>query len=161
MFNNMRWRYGDTNPVMVGCDAFTPIYIGDLLYVLPQKAGDALPDVVVAYSQASPVFLDALFATPEPGMAKQCFVGVAMQSNTGGPRDIRVATTGVFEFDCEPSQFCVGDFIGMHIKKDGNSQMVSKAFLEDVAIGLCVKYTESESEKVLVDLLTAKGARDG
>ena len=33
MANTMRWRYGDTNPVMLPVDSATVIEIGDLVYL--------------------------------------------------------------------------------------------------------------------------------
>jgi hypothetical protein len=40
MSDKMRWRYGDTNPVVAAVDSSTVIEIGDLLY---QDTDDAKP----------------------------------------------------------------------------------------------------------------------
>lgn len=40
MSDKMRWRYGDTNPVVAAVDAATVIEIGDLLF---QEVDDARP----------------------------------------------------------------------------------------------------------------------
>jgi len=41
------------------------------------------------------------------------FLGVAMQrSRSGETAPVRVATTGVFEFDCAENEFELGDLIG-------------------------------------------------
>ena len=40
MTDKMRWRYGDTNPVVAAVDAATAIEIGDLLW---QDTDDAKP----------------------------------------------------------------------------------------------------------------------
>src|SRR3972149_4143422 len=98
MSDKMRWRYGDTNPVIAAVDADTVIEIGDLVY---QETDDARP----ASSQADQGTKEAnqtLFASK--------FLGVAMQrSRAGETAPIRVAATGVFEFDCPSGTFEMGD----------------------------------------------------
>ena len=86
MANTMRWRYGETNPVVLPVASATVIEIGDLVYLdtTTKPAGS------VTYG-------GSLAATQESFHDK--FAGVAMQpSRNGDTHDIRVATTGVFEF---------------------------------------------------------------
>jgi hypothetical protein len=98
MSDKMRWRYGDTNPVLAAVDAETVIEIGDLLYqdVDDAKPASALPDT------GSPALNQQQFTAR--------FLGVALQrSRVGDAHSIRVATTGVFEFDCPLGMFELGD----------------------------------------------------
>ena len=92
MSDKMRWRYGDTNPVIAAVDAETVIEIGDM------------------------VWQDEDFAKPETdcplGDFKSSFLGVAMQrSRKGDIASLRVGTTGVYQFDCEAGTFRLGDFV--------------------------------------------------
>ena len=72
MANTMRWRYGDTNPVMLPVLTATVIQIGDLVYLDTNNAKPAssIPD------QGSLAQNQQAF--------KQAFVGVAMQASTLG-----------------------------------------------------------------------------
>jgi hypothetical protein len=97
--DKMRWRYGDTNPVVAAVDSDTVIEIGDLLM---QVTDDARP--------AS--------TTDDPGLFQTVFLGVAMQrSRAGETAPIRVATTGVFEFDCPSGIFELGDMVGPYVQR--------------------------------------------
>ena len=105
MSDTMRWILGETNNVAAAVDSATVIEIGDLLW---QDVGNAKP--------ASSI--DA--SLPIPGTHRNLqeyfaclFLGVAMQrSRAGDNRPIRVAATGVFEFDCLSSMFELGDLVG-------------------------------------------------
>jgi hypothetical protein len=102
MANVMRWRYGDTNPVMLAVDSATVIEIGDLIYL---DTDDAKPASALSYGAS-------LAATQET--FHDSFVGVAMQASASGDTsEIRVATGGVFEFDCASASFEVGGRIGV------------------------------------------------
>jgi len=101
MSDKMRWRYGDTNPVVAAVDSATVIEIGDLLYL---DTDDAKP----ASSQA-----DQGSETANQEAFADKFLGVAMQrSRDGDTSPIRVATTGVFEYDCPSGTFELGDLVG-------------------------------------------------
>src|SRR3990167_2708815 len=103
MPDKMRWRYGDMNSVDAKVDAETVIEVGDLLY---QDTDDAKPASSQA-DQGSETVNQELFADK--------FLGVAMQrSRAGDTAPIRVATTGVFEFDCPSGSFELGDLVGAH-----------------------------------------------
>ena len=123
MTDKMRWRYGDTNPVVAAVRAETVIEIGDLLW---QDGDDAEP--------ASECESVAAF--------KQLFLGVAMQrSRKGDLSPIRVATTGIFEFDCEQDcKWNLGDFMTSgdpfdRIVKRLPNQKVGRVFEHEFAIG--------------------------
>ena len=101
MANTMRWRYGETNPVMMAVDAATVIEIGDLVM---QDTDDAKPASTQA-DQGTEAANQQLF--------HDLFAGVAMQASaSGSTQPIRVATSGVFEFDCLSTTLEVGDLLG-------------------------------------------------
>lgn len=91
MSDKMRWRYGDTNPVVATVDSATVIEIGDLLW---QDVDDAKPASMLL-ERCAEQSIQELFS--------EWFLGVAMQcSRNGYTTPVRVATTGVFEFECQP-----------------------------------------------------------
>ena len=118
MTDKMRWRYGDTNPVVAAVDAATVIEIGDLLW---QDTDNAKPASALANHGSQAANQQALAAD---------FLGVAMQrSRSGDTAPIRVATTGVFEFDCASGTFELGDLVGADKNAAGNgllNQQVAK-----------------------------------
>ena len=101
MANTMRWRYGDTCPVMLPVDSATVIEIGDMVYLDTDDAKPASARPIKAPKSANQQLFHDIFA------------GVAMQaSRSGDTQPIRVATTGVFEFDCVSTTLEVGDLMG-------------------------------------------------
>jgi len=101
MADNMRYRYGDTNPVTSPVDSAQTIEIGDLVFLNT--------DDVRSASQST--YAGGLATSQETFVDN--FLGVAMQgSDSGDTDDVRVATTGVFEFDCASATFEVGDLVG-------------------------------------------------
>ena len=145
MANTMRWRYGETNPVMMPVDSDVVVEIGDLLYL-------ATDDVRPAAALASQ---GTLAATQEA--FHDNFVGVAMQcSPSGSSAPIRVATTGVFEFECASATFDVGDLIGGNDAGVGelDAQIVDEVATPNLAVGRCVKRVSPAGTKVLVDVVS-------
>jgi hypothetical protein len=145
MANTMRWRYGETSPVMMPVDAGTVIEIGDLLYL---ATDDARPAEAMTPG-------GSLAATQEA--FHDNFVGVAMQCSPSGMTDpIRVATSGVFEFDCAAATFDVGDLIGGNDNGTGelSNQMVDEVATPNLAVGRCVKRVSPAGTKVLVDVVS-------
>ena len=143
MSDKMRWRYGDTNPVVAAVDSGTVIQIGDLLY---QATDDARPASAQA-DQGSVAANQELFA--------DSFLGVAMQrSRSGDTSPIRVATTGVFEFDCPESTFELGDLVGPD-EVSGTTltdQQVEAVSSSVCAIGRVARREASATTSVLVDV---------
>jgi hypothetical protein len=144
MTDKMRWRYGDTNPVIAAVDAATVIEIGDLVY---QETDDVRP----ASSQADQ---NTKEANQELFTSK--FLGVAMQrSRSGETAPIRVATTGVFELDCPSGTFELGNLMGLNENAAGtallNQQAVAVA-LSNRAIGRVAKREAAATTSVLVDV---------
>ncbi len=144
MSDKMRWRYGDTNPVVAAVDAATVIEIGDLVYL---DVDDAKPASSQADQGSEPANQE-LFADR--------FLGVAMQrSRSGDTAPIRVATTGVFEFDCPASTFELGDLVGVDENAAGNAllpQQVAKVSASKYAVGRVAKRSPTAATCVLVDI---------
>ncbi|MBN2579247.1 MAG: hypothetical protein JXB10_09670 [Pirellulales bacterium] len=144
MADKMRWRYGDTNPVIAAVDASTVIEIGDLIY---QDVDDARP-ASSQVDQGSEETNQEYFALR--------FLGVAMQrSRADETTPIRVATTGVFEFDCPSDTFELGDFVGPDEHALGNallSQQVAKVAESKLAVGRVTKRQAVAATSVLIDI---------
>ncbi len=137
MSDRMRWRYGDTNPVVAAVDSATVIEIGDLVY---QDIDVACP---ASNSESIRMFIKS-------------FLGVAMQrSIAGDTAPVRVATTGVFEFDCPSGRFELGDLMGPAEDESGNvflSQAVKQVETADRAIGRVARRVVPAASTVLVDI---------
>ena len=144
MSDRMRWRYGDTNPVVAAVDSATVIEIGDLLW---QDTDDAKPASAQA-DQGSESANQQLFTTK--------FLGVAMQrSRNGDTGPIRVATTGVFEFDSSAGAFELGALIGASENIAGNAllnQQVEGVATAARAIGRAARRAPTPTAVVLVDI---------
>jgi hypothetical protein len=140
----MRWRYGDTNPVVAAVDSATVIEIGDMLW---HDTDDAKP-VSSRTDQGT--------ETANQEKMADVFLGVAMQRSRGGDTaPIRVATTGVFEFDCPSGTFELGDLIGADENSAGIAllnQTVAKVSASRYAIGRVAKRQPTAGTAVLVDI---------
>lgn len=147
MADVMRWRYGETNPIVVPVDAETVIEIGDLVYL---DGDDAKPASV----QPDEESLDG-----NQIAFHNKFAGVAMQrSRAGDVEPIRVATTGVFEFACPITAFEIGALVGpaSNGTADGiEDQRVVGVETADLAIGRCAKRLSSADVKVLIDVVSS------
>lgn len=146
MANMMRWRYGDTNPVMLAVDSATVIEIGDLIY---QDTDDAKPASTLSDQGTAALNQQAL---------QGGFVGVAMQCSSAGETNaIRVATSGVFEFDCGSATFEVGDLLGASEDADGTAledQKLVTVSVVSAAIGRCAKRVNPAGTRVLIDVVS-------
>jgi len=144
MADKMRWRYGDTNPVVAAVDSATVMEIGDVVYL---DGDDAKP----ASSQA-----DQGNEPANQELLADNFLGVAMQrSRAGDTAPIRVATTGVFEFDCPSGTFELGDLVGMDEHSGGAAllnQQVTPVAGSQYAIGRVARRAASAATSVLVDI---------
>lgn len=139
----MRWRYGDTNPVIAAVAAETVVEIGDLLW---QDADNAKPASMLAVSNNKPA-AQAAFAAK--------FLGVAMaRSRRCDTAGIRVATTGVFEFDCAAATFELGDLLGVDAGANGAllNQQAVKVAASIAAIGRVAKRQPTAAASALVDI---------
>jgi hypothetical protein len=130
--------------VVAAVDSATEIEIGDLVW---QDADDAKP----ASAQA-----DQGSETANQERFGEKFLGVAMQrSRAGDTAPVRVATTGVFEFDCPSGTFELGDLVGADENAGGNAlldQQVAKVSASKYAIGRVAKRVASAATAVLVDI---------
>lgn len=146
MANVMRWRYGETNPVVLSVDGSTLIEIGDLVYL----DGDTV------YSAANQAAQGSASANQQAFHAQ--FAGVAMQSSpVGGTDPIRVATTGVFEFECDSATFEVGNLVGPETPSGSTTllnQQVIAVSAVDLAVGRCASRVNPASTSVLVDIVS-------
>jgi hypothetical protein len=146
MANTMRWRYGDTCPVMLPVDSATVIEIGDLVYL---DTDDAKPASAQA-DQGSESANQELFHDK--------FAGVAMQASASGDtQPVRVATAGVFEFDCASATFEVGDLVGADENVGGTAledQKVAGVATANLAVGRCAKRVNPAGTRVLVDVVS-------
>jgi hypothetical protein len=144
MSDKMRWRYGDTNPVVAAVDSATVIEIGDLVR---QDTDDAKPASSLSDHGGKTANQEAL---------ADVFLGVAMQrSRSGDTSPIRVATTGVFEFDCPSGTFELGDLIGADTNVAGSvllNQQVAKVAQSRYAVGRIAKRQSVAATSVLVDI---------
>ncbi len=144
MTDKMRWRYGDTNPVIAAIDSTTAIEIGDLVYL---DTDDAKPASLQA-DQGTEQANQSLLATN--------FLGVAMQRSRAGDTDpIRVATTGVFEFDCPSSTYELGDLVGADEAASGTAlenQQIAQVSAAQYAIARIARRAPVATTNVLVDV---------
>jgi hypothetical protein len=144
MSDKMRWRYGDTNPVVAAVDSATVIEIGDLVML---DTDDGKPASAFAWTTNLATTQDAF---------DDKFLGVAMQrSRAGDTAPIRVATTGVFEFDCPSGTFELGDMVGVNANAGGNglvNQQVVKVTLSKYAVGRVAKRQPAAAVSVLIDI---------
>jgi hypothetical protein len=145
MSDTLRWRYGDTSPVVLPVDSATEIEIGDLVYL---DTDDAKPAGSLA---------DAGTEAANQEAFHDAFAGVAMQRSRAGDTDpIRVATRGVFEFPCASATLEVGALIGTSENGAGDAledQQVEGVATANLAIGRCAKRVNPAATTVLVDIV--------
>lgn len=146
MSNKMRWRYGETNPIMMPVANGLSVEIGDLVYL----------DTNVVKPANSQADQGTLAANQE--LFHDNFLGVAMQhSPADSDAPIRVATTGVFEFECLSATFEIGDLIGSAEDTLGTmleNQLVEQVASENLALGRCVKRVATAGTHVLLDIVS-------
>lgn len=146
MANRMRWRYGDTNPVMLPVASATVIEIGDLVGL---DSGVAAP---------AAAFDDQGSEAGNQETFHDAFVGVAMQHSPAGSTDpVRIATSGTFELDCASAEFELGDFIGVDEASSGTAlenQVGVEVAAANLAVGRCAKRVNPAATRVLVDVVS-------
>src|ERR1700759_2021673 len=147
MANTMRWRYGDNYPVVRPVDSATVIEIGDMVYLDTDDAKPASAQTDQGTKLSNQQLLHDIFA------------GVRMQaSRSGDTQPIRVATTGVFEFDCVSTTLEVGDLMGADENVAGTALLtgtVIKVTAATNAIGRCAKRLNPAGTHVLVDIVSS------
>ena len=145
MSNTMRWRYGDTNPVMAPVKSATVIEIGDMVW---QEMGNAWPASMLPH-QGSREANQQLFA--------EKFLGVVMQrsSRAGNIDRICVATSGVFESDCTSATFELGGHVGPEENTGGDgllNQHVVAVYASQYAVARCARQASIAVPRVLIDI---------
>ena len=148
MANQMRWRYGDTQPVMAPVLSATVIEIGDLLWLDGEtaKPAAALPNAqsrtVMANQKA---FHDS-------------FLGVALAASRAGDNAmIRVATRGVFELACPVGTYNLGDLLGLceaTPESTLDNQKVKSVATANLAIGRCTQAVPLPSARVQLEIVS-------
>lgn len=150
-----RHRWGEMNHVEAAVDADTVIEIGDLVW---QDVDNAKPASMFAPEPAptAPPVPEDVWQRLLPALFAEKFLGVAMQRSRKGETDsIRVATTGVFEFDCPSGTFELGDLVGVYYWIGGNqclAQWVAPVACAKLAIGRVAKRVPTAATSVLVDV---------
>ena len=139
----MRWRYGETNPVIGLVPSTVNVEIGDLVY----HDSDAVKPPTSQANQTTKALNQSVFAGK--------FLGVAMQkSPMGEASSIRIATTGVFEFDTNMNTFMLGAMVGID-ELPGRTglecQKVDTAILAG-AIGRVVRREPTATNTILVSI---------
>ena len=146
MSDTLRWRYGETRPVVLPVDSTTVIEIGDLVYL-------ETDDVRPANQQT-----DQLGEEANQALLARKFAGVAMQrSRDGDTAPIRVATSGVFEFVCPSTAFEVGALVGASEASGGTAledQQVESVLRPELALGTVARRVGSADTKVLVQIMS-------
>ena len=136
--DKMRWRYGDTNPVVAAVQADTVIEMGDLLWLDGRVAKPAceLWGLIVF---------------------KNNFLGVAMQrSPKGHTAAIRVAPSGVFEFPCTAHSVELGNLVTVATENGLKlaNQIVRLTGEKCFAIGRVAKRSDDPVSSVLVSIVS-------
>ena len=152
MPDNFRFRHGETNPVMAAVASATVIEIGDLVYL---SSGEILPASALA---------DAGTEAQNQEAFHDLFLGVAEQRSRAGDTDrIRVATSGVFEFDCASASLGLGALVGSAGTGAGDAvgvanQIVKSVATPNLAVGRVAEATTSATKvKVAIDSVIMTG----
>ena len=148
----METRYisGIVNPIMSDVDSATVIAIGDLVIL---DTDDAKPASAIAW--------DTNIATTQEAMHDK-FLGIAdSRSQSGETEQVRVNTSGVFEFDCASATFELGALVGV-AKASGDgieSQKVVAVATANLAIGrVAQRYgTATTRVRVAIDSVVMTG----
>ena len=149
MANVMRWRYGETNPVTLPVGSADAIEIGDLVHLESSAARPA--STIDDIGGAGPATLAAAQEVFHDG-----FVGVAMQRSPVGDTDsIRIATSGVFEFEVASATFDLGDRLGVDdvaAKLENQKVIAVPAANPERSIGRVARAVAAADTKVLLEI---------
>lgn len=145
MANVMRWRYGETNLVTLGVCTRDDIEIGDLLHM---ESGEARPASTIRSGGD---------ARNDLRRFHDGFIGVAMQRSPVGNTDlIRIATSGVFEFESDKGSYDLGDRVGP--VWDAPGKLENQKVIEvlpnapELSIGRVARSSDGEERKLLVKI---------
>ena len=144
MSDKIRWRFGETRSVVATVAPDVAIEIGDLVFW--------------DFATIRPASATQTAATLDDTQAEFAskFLGVALQSS---PLDVassvRVATSGVFEFDCERATYRLGELVGVAANAQTQSlanQKTLKVAAPELAIGKVFRQSNEPSSTVYVDV---------
>jgi len=141
-----RYRYGEPNPVVAAVDEATVVEISDAVYL---SSGEVLPASTAA-------LWDTDTATTQEAL-HDAFLGIAAQrSRDSDEADLRINTSGRYEFDCDAATFELGDLVGLAKATGDNleSQKVVAVATENLAIGRIAKQYSSNTTRVLVEVMS-------
>lgn len=147
MADVMRWRYGETNPVLIHAARNSVIEIGDLVYL--SWDGEGRWELRPASQLPRRAYLENLQV-----FGKQ-FAGVAMmRKRIDEDKMVRVATTGVFEFEMLYGKAEVGDrFVPMHgVNRGLRNQQVTRTEFAELSIGSCVRRVDPADTRVRLEI---------
>lgn len=142
-----RQLYDDAGGIMIPVDSATVVEIGDLLWLDTDNAKPA-SDVSDQGTEAA-----------NQEWFHDRFLGVALdRSQDGETEEIRVATCGVWEFDCPSGTYEVGDLLGVDENFAGSAlldQQVAKVATANLAVGRCVRRVPSADSRVRVAIVSS------
>jgi len=144
MTSKFRWLHGDAAHVLAPVASATVIEIGDLVFYDTNTTKPA----VMQTNQSTKELNQSTFAGK--------FLGVAMQASPAGSAgSIRVATAGVFEYNCPSTAFELGNYVGIGVKS-GNTglenQVLEKVTASNAAIGRISRREATATTTVQVQL---------
>lgn len=159
MTDVMRWRYGETSPVVAQVAKDSEVCIGDIVYYWNDVVYPATEICAVMNGVSSSLDSESLARTVE-----KKFLGVAMQrSSAGDETPIRIATTGVFEFDLDKIDTNENIHLGERIGHAGNFETpLSIEIVPDVVsiwpafkIGVAAKRQPAHLSTVFVKIISS------
>jgi len=132
-------------------DAAIEVNIGDIVYL---DTGTAKPaNEIKDIGGSGPLTLAAA-----QEVLHDSFVGVAMQhSGIGETKEIRIATAGVFDFDCDSAVYELGDRLGVNDNTAGtalDSQTVIAVVVTspELSIGRVARRVPSAESRVMIEI---------
>jgi len=132
MADVLRYRWGDTNPVVCAVITIQAVSIGD---VIGLSSGNAYRAEDHAWTNLSATQFN--FCANFLGVASQRKVANSAQTTGGGAANrMRVDTEGVFEFNCPATTFEIGNLVGME-------QQSTTTLLESQKVALVTDVTRA------------------
>lgn len=144
MSDKIRWRFGETRSVVAPVASNVAIEIGDLVFW----------DSATIYPASATPIASTLNDTQAEFASK--FLGVALQASPlNVASSVRVATSGVFEFDCERATYRLGEPVGVAANAQTQrlaNQKTLKVAAPELAVGKVFRQSDKPSATVYVDV---------
>ena len=159
--DNMRYRYGETNPVQADVATGQQVNIGDLA----GYSGNTVTRAADTAWAGSLAATQAAFAAEFLGVSGQRKMANVPNCGPGGgdANKIRIATTGVFEYAIQSGTYALGTLVGPD-KDVGNSLLSQQVVpVSDTAhaIGKITAQYDAATTAVKVKVLTKVAAPIG